>query len=183
MLDRENSITRFCDNSKRCMKNLIASLLIGFGITFSASAQLANGSIAPDFTLTDIDGNTHHLYDYLSEGKAVFVEFFACHCPTCWAYHNVGRLDSLNESYGPSGTNQVVVLMIEYDEWNGLDEFNGITGWTAGDWVTGNSVPMINAELGDRSIFTDYDMVYFTQIYKICPDKTTQLMNTAQTVA
>jgi thiol-disulfide isomerase/thioredoxin len=165
------------------MKKYIASIFIAFGVTLSANAQLANGSIAPDFNLVDINGNTHHLYDYLSQGKAVVLEFFACHCPTCWNYHQAGKLDSLNEAYGPDGTNQIVTLMIEYDESNGANEFNGTGGWTAGDWVTGNSVPMINVEGADRSIFTDYDMVYFTQLYKICPDKTTELMNTAHSVS
>ena len=28
-------------------------------------AQIPNGTIAPNFTLTDINGNTHELYDYL----------------------------------------------------------------------------------------------------------------------
>jgi hypothetical protein len=165
------------------MKKIIASLLLALGVTFSGNAQLANGSIAPDFNLTDINGNTHHLYDYLSQGKAVIIELFACHCPTCWNYHLSGRLDSLNELYGPTGTNQIVTLMIEYDELNGPNEFDGTGGWTAGDWITGNSVPMINVEGADRSIFDDYDLAYFTQIYKICPDKTTELMFTYQTVS
>jgi len=165
------------------MKKFIASTLIAASVTFSANAQLPNGSIAPDFNLTDINGNTHHLYDYLSQGKAVIIELFACHCPTCWSYHLSGRLDSLNQLYGPTGTNQIVTLMIEYDELNGPNEFDGTGGWTAGDWITGNSVPMINVEGADRSIFDDYDLVYFTQIYKICPDKTTELMFTYHTVS
>ena len=165
------------------MKKFFALLVLSIGVGFTGSAQLTNGSIAPDFNLTDINGNTHHLYDYLNQGKAVIVEFFACHCPTCWNYHLTERLDSLNESYGPNGTDQIITLMIEYDENNGSNEFNGTGGWTAGDWVTNNSVPMINAEGTDRSVFDDYDLVYFTQVYKICPDKTTELMFTYHTVA
>lgn len=152
-------------------------------LVMSTNAQLSNGSTAPDFDLVDIYGDSHHLYGYLAEGKTVFIEFFACHCPSCWNYHNSGRLDSLNQLYGPNGTDQIVVLMLEYDEYNGLPEFYGTAGWTAGNWVAGNSIPMINVEWPNRSVFDDYDLVYFTQIYKICTDRTTELMYSSQYVA
>ena len=51
--------------------SLIAALLIGF----ASFAQLPNGSIAPDFTATDIDGVEHNLYELLDEGKKVIVDF------------------------------------------------------------------------------------------------------------
>ena len=38
-------------------------------------SQMPDGTIAPDFTLVDINGTTHHLYDYLNSGKTVFIEF------------------------------------------------------------------------------------------------------------
>lgn len=47
------------------------SLLIGIVFTFSANAQLPSGSLAPDFTVTDINANSHHLYDYLNQGYTV----------------------------------------------------------------------------------------------------------------
>ena len=46
-------------------------------LPFSNSyAQLPNGSVAPDFTLTDLNGTTHRLYDYLNDGYTVFVDFY-----------------------------------------------------------------------------------------------------------
>jgi len=53
-------------------------IVLSFYIHCSAQAQLASGSTAPNFTLTDIDGNTHQLYDYLDQGKAVLLDFFCC---------------------------------------------------------------------------------------------------------
>jgi thiol-disulfide isomerase/thioredoxin len=39
---------------------------------------------APDFTVTDTDGQTHHLYaDYLNQGKSVMLEVFYSTCPPC----------------------------------------------------------------------------------------------------
>jgi thiol-disulfide isomerase/thioredoxin len=157
----------------KTLRTILAFLVI----SFSSHAQLANGSIAPDFNLTDINGNSHHLHQYLAEGKTVFVEFFACHCPTCWSYHNTGKLESLYQNYGPSGSDQIMVIMIEYDQWNDIDEFNGTAGWTQGDWITGSTIPKINAENPDRDVFTDYNMIYFPMVYKICTDKTTELMD------
>ena len=43
-----------------------------------------------------------------------------------------------------------MVIMIEYDQWNGANEFNGTAGWTQGDWITGSSIPKVNAEDPDR---------------------------------
>lgn len=163
--------------------NKLRTILAFLVISLSSHAQLTNGSIAPDFNLTDINGNSHHLHHYLAEGKTVFVEFFACHCPSCWSYHNTGILESLYQTYGPAGTDQIMVIMIEYDQWNGANEFNGTAGWTQGDWITGSSIPKVNAENPDRDIFTDYNVTYYPMVYKICTDKTTELMEISYSTA
>ena len=53
------------------------TLLAGIMITQCAFAQLPDGSIAPDFTATDINGTTHNLQSYLDEGKSVVLLFDA----------------------------------------------------------------------------------------------------------
>jgi len=112
----------------------------------------------------------------LAEGKVVFLEIFACHCPSCWSYHNTGTLENLYQSYGPTGTDQIMVIMIEHDINNTLNEFGG-GGNTQGDWLTGSTIPKINAEGDDRTVFDDYNLTYYPVVYKICPDKTTELMS------
>lgn len=164
------------------MKNIL-SLVLVIGMSFSSNAQLADGSIAPDFTLTDLDGTQHRLYDYLDEGKVVFLEMFACHCPSCWAYHNSGKLESLYQSYGPAGTDQVQVFMVEHDPNNTMDHFLGNHWYTQGDWLTGNSIPVFNPEGLDRQIFIDYNLTSYPIVYKICPDKILTRMSTAASVA
>lgn len=37
--------------------------------SYTASAQIANGTAAPDFTATDVNGVQHNLYEYLEQGK------------------------------------------------------------------------------------------------------------------
>ena len=44
-----------------------------FGSSTLSLAQLPDGSIAPDFTATDIQGVEHNLYDLLDDGKKVIL--------------------------------------------------------------------------------------------------------------
>lgn len=164
------------------MKNRFASILLVIICSFSAQAQIPNGSIATDFTMTDLNGTSHNLYQYLDEGKVVYLKFFACHCPSCWAYHNTGTLENLYQSYGPEGSDQIQVLMLEHDEFN-ADAFYGLGGYTQGDWTLGNSIPMIDVEGADRSIFAAYNMNYYPMVYKICPDRTTTLVSVNNSTA
>jgi hypothetical protein len=146
-----------------------------------AYPQLPNGSTAPDFTLTDINGSAHNLYTYLAQGKTVYIDFFACHCPICWGYHNQHELNTLVAQHGPGGSisNDVVVLGIEYDANNGNNEFYGISGNTQGNWVSGTLYPLINPEGQDRNnILSGYAVNYFPLVYGICPDKSITVLGT-----
>ena len=60
------------------MTNFIKSIALAVLISFStiATAQL-RGSIAPDFTTTDVNGNVHRLYDYLDDGYTVILDISA----------------------------------------------------------------------------------------------------------
>lgn len=166
------------------MRNFFTSLLLI--VSFSSGAQLPDGTLAPDFTLTDYYGNTHHLYDYLNDGKTVFVEIFAAHCSSCWNYHETDILKDLYNSYGPAGSDEVMVLALEYDPYNDSTAFTGNHDpWvTQGNWLDGTPYPIFNVEGADRSVFTDYDVTYYPVIYKICPgDKLTEQVFTYETVS
>lgn len=163
------------------MKHLFFAL--AFAFHFSAVAQLANGTVAPDFTLTDYYGNPHNLYSYLNDGKTVFVEFFAAHCPSCWAYHQTSRLKNMYNLYGPVGTNEIMVLALEHDPYNDSTAFTGNHDpWvTQGNWLAGTPYPIFNVEGADRSVFTDYNVTFYPVIYKICPDKIVERVSTSTT--
>lgn len=156
------------------MKKTLKYWTFGLALAFSGSgfSQLANGSTAPDFTLTDINGNTHTLSDYLNSGKTVYIDFFACHCPYCWNYHNTHALADLYNDYGPTtASNDVFVFAIELDPNNGNNEFYGISGITQGNWVAGTNYPQINPEGAQRdSIISAFAVNYYPMIYAICPD-------------
>jgi len=60
------------------MRNLLVVLGF-FAFVFQSRAQ-----VAPDFTVTDIDGQVHHLYaDYLNQGKTVMIKIMFTTCPPC----------------------------------------------------------------------------------------------------
>ncbi len=143
---------------------LICFALVGL----SANAQLADGSIAPDFTATDINGNTWNLYELLDQGKTVVIDVSATWCGPCWSYHQSGALENLYEQYGPNGTNEMFVFMIEGDDNTTLDDLYGTGNSTQGDWVTGTPYPIVDdagwlAEL--------YEITYYPTIYHICSNR------------
>ncbi|MBL8861624.1 MAG: redoxin domain-containing protein [Planctomycetes bacterium] len=57
------------------------------------AAKAALGELAPDFTLTDLDGQTHRLADY--RGKTVVLEWFNPTCPYCVHAYSAGPLVEL----------------------------------------------------------------------------------------
>ena len=69
-------------------------------------AALAQGSRAPDFALTDADGEQFHLSSALRSGP-VLVTFYKTDCPTC--QYGLPFLDRLAGGLGGSGATAVAV--------------------------------------------------------------------------
>ncbi len=163
------------------MKNLLLCSLF-FAVAFNLRAQLPAGYIAPDFTLTDINGVDHHLYSYLNDGYIVFIEISATWCGPCWNYHNAGHLKNLYINHGPAGlpnvsentTDKVMVLFVEGDPNTGPNHLNGTSPTnTQGDWITGTPFPIIDPP-GSVVIpwRNAYGLAFYPTIYRICPNRT-----------
>ena len=139
-------------------------------------ASIPAGSIATDFTLTDINGQSWNLFNLLNSGKTVYIDFFATWCNPCWNYHNSGALHDLYEQYGPGGTNEIMVLFIESEVNNNLACLYGPTGCsgpnggTQGNWVAGTPYPIINLQSSNSSVLSSYNVTYFPTVYCICPE-------------
>ena len=134
---------------------------------YVAQAQLADGSVAPNFTATDLDGNTWTLYDLLDEGKTVYLDIMATWCGPCLNYKNTGAFQNLWSQYGPDGTDEVFAFMIEGDPNTTLADLYGTGNNTITNWTQGVNFPIIDdAGLGDL-----YDIAYFPTIYMVCPNR------------
>jgi thiol-disulfide isomerase/thioredoxin len=135
-------------------------------LSFQSNAQIAAGSVAPDFTATDINGVTHHLADYLAAGKTVVIDVSATWCGPCWNFHNSKALEDLYTAYGPEGSDEVVILFIEGDAATTNADLNGTGTNTQGNWVAGTPYPIIDGS----NIGSLYQITYFPTVFRICPN-------------
>ena len=124
------------------MRYLLTSLLCVF--TLSLTAQLPNGSVAPDFTATDITGVEYNLYDLLDEGNTVILLFGATWDGNLLNYYETGILDDLWNTFGPQATGDLYVFLLESDDSTTDDDLYGTGSATAGDWVTGTPFPIFD---------------------------------------
>jgi archaellum component FlaF (FlaF/FlaG flagellin family) len=151
------------------MRSFLLQILF-LSIPYCAIAQLEDGSFAPDFELQDLNGNTWHLYELLEAGKHVLLDFSATWCAPCWWYHETGVLNEAYTLYGPEGTDELMIFMIEGDDQTNLAclyDLPDCSYSTQGDWTAGTLYPIIN----DDFIADVYRIQGWPTQFHICPTK------------
>ena len=147
-------------NQNCYMKN---ALLLALGLVFTTTAGMAQ---AADFEAISLSGDTISLDKWLREGKTVIVDAMAVWCPPCWDYHQTGALKAAYDLYGPNGTDELRVIMIEADPSTPAATLRG-GGNSIGDWTAGTPYPIIN----DDDFARDYGLQGYPTIYAIYPDR------------
>ena len=87
----------------RILKNMMFSflvLMLSSGAP-EANAQLNTGEPAPDFTLTDTEGQTHSLSQH--QGKFVVLEWINDGCPFVQKHYNSGNMQQLQAALAEEG--------------------------------------------------------------------------------
>lgn len=154
--------------SHKTMKKALLTASAAVLLSGAVSAQLPDNSVCPDFTGTDLNGVSHHLYAYLDSGYTVFLDVSATWCGPCWSYHNSHAFANLYNQYGPgTAENKVRVFMIEGDPTTTNADLHGTGNSTQGDWITGTPYPIID----NGSIADMLEITYFPTIYKVCPNR------------
>lgn len=128
-------------------------------------AQIADGSLVPNFTATDINGEEYELYDLLAQGYKVVIDVSATWCGPCWSYHLTGALENLHETYGPEGTQEVFVLFVEGDDSTTLEDLYGTGSSTTGNWVENTPYPILD----DAGYIAELlEITYYPTIFTVC---------------
>jgi cytochrome c biogenesis protein CcmG/thiol:disulfide interchange protein DsbE len=108
---------------------VVGIIWLAFFTQPTTPSQTTTNTIATDFTLTDVDGNTFRLSD--QQGKVVVLEFMRTTCSACVA--ESARLKDLRSQFG----NDVVMVMISVDPAGDTDNVlrdyrnQDMNGWIA----------------------------------------------------
>jgi hypothetical protein len=135
---------------------LIACLLF----SFSASWAQTSLDTAINFTVKDVQGNTHSLFQYLEEDKIVILDFFTVTCGPCATYAS-----EISNSYRNFGCNSgnVIVLGINW----------GANNSQVIDFGTENGAeyPEVSGTEGNGNhVVSDYNVLSYPSVILILPD-------------
>ena len=158
-------------------KYFSALLLLCLTTLLPAQDALEDNDIAQNWTLTDINGQSYTLYDYLNQDKAVVLYFFDASVMPCWTYQQTQALQDLEAQYGANGKDSVRVFYIEANLTTSDNNIHGNldagqAAWmVTGDYTLNNPAPIINLTGANSQIFTDYRLTDYPLVVTVCPER------------
>lgn len=141
------------------MKKYYLLFTVIFLLGIHSRLQSQEKDSVPDFTVTDVNGQVHNLYDYLEQDKYVLIDFFTTGCGSCQQY-----APQVNQSYLDFGCNEGGVIFIAmnfgaYDEQ--VIDF---------DTTYGIEFPSVSGiDGGGNQVVDDYGITYYPRIMLISP--------------
>lgn len=149
------------------MKQVLLSTLFAAGALIG-TAQVTNysvGQVVDDFTITDVDGVVHNLYDYAEAGKYIMLDFFFDTCPPCQA--TAPFFNELYDTYGCNG-GDLICLTVN----NGTDTDAMVIAYEQTYGGSFNHSPAISADGGGGEVTSNFGVGAFPTYCLVGPDKT-----------
>ncbi|MBD45060.1 MAG: hypothetical protein CMC65_07565 [Flavobacteriaceae bacterium] len=146
----------------------ITSLLLFFAISFFANSQVNNynvGDIVDDFTVTDVNGVEHNLYEYAVAGKYIYLDFFFDTCGPCQATTPI-----FNEFYDKYGCNEGELIMISVND--GTDGDQEVIDFEETYGGSFNHAPAVSADGGAGAVDSNFGIAAYPTYILIGPDTT-----------
>lgn len=175
LLISSSELVYVCSQQKiyKTMKKQVSltGIRLLFAMAILAVSQNVNAQSAMDFTMEDLDGNSHNLYSYLEEGKSVVIDFFQYECGPCYEYHETNELKNFYNESGPDGSDLAMVFQIcTYDD----ATMENLTGDNGGswNWIEGVPYPTIIIDPAVKDELLSFYQSWGTPtLIRICPDK------------
>ena len=137
---------------------IILSILLSVGI---AQGQVAVDT-AVDFTVKDLAGTQHHLFDYLDAGNYVVIDFFTTNCGPCQTY--ASEVSASYDYFGCNGGNVVFLGM----NWGSDNQAVHVF-----DSVWGAVYPSVSGLQGGGNGVVDlFQVQSYPTVILIAPDRT-----------
>ena len=147
-------------------KNTSLFLILLFSIlTFAQTNNYNVGDIVDDFTVTDVYGIEHNLYEYADAGKHIYLDFFFDTCGPCQTWQS-----TFSEFYDKYGCNGGDLVMLSINNGTDSDEEVLLYGETYGGPF--NLPPAVSADGGSGSVNSNFGVSAFPTFCLIGPDRT-----------
>ncbi|MCB0790156.1 MAG: T9SS type A sorting domain-containing protein [Flavobacteriales bacterium] len=122
-----------------------------------------NGSTVANFTVTDVEGNVHDLYNYTSQGKYVIVDFFFDTCGPCQTWQPT--FSQLHETYGCNSADLICLTLN-----NGTDNTAAVIAYEATYGGPYAHAPAVSTEGGGGTVTSTFGVTAFPTFCLISPN-------------
>lgn len=140
-------------------RSLFLVFLATFLLRYPAGAQVSVDT-AVDFSVKDVNSLTHHLFNYLDDGKIVVLDFFTTNCGPCQTYAS-----QVSQAYEYFGCNEGNVIFLGINWGSNNDDVRIF------DSLWGAHYPSVSGlQGGGNSVVDDYQVQSYPTVAIITPD-------------